>query len=190
MRRLLSILLFALWLPLTAAAQDTTLVANPTEHHDDEIGELLYGDTATGTVRPHRTDTYPEGRVRERRLTEETDEPQETAYEKELAKHQYVDGFRIQVCAHGNTNADHKQARETGRRFKGYFREWRVDVRLITPRWVCLAGDFYTRKEAQAALQRVQSTHKFKSATIVRAKIKNARYKKESDRETGEGAER
>lgn len=179
MKRFIPALLLLL-LPLCAQAQDTIHVAP------------VVPDTGAieGTVRPRRTEPTSEGRVRERRTTViDTDEPFETEYEKAIRHRQYLDGFRIQVCARGNTNADHQRVRETGKRFKGYFREWRVEVRLITPRWVLLAGDFYTRREAEAALRRVQATHKFKSATIVRAKIKNAKYKRDTDQKADQDAE-
>lgn len=192
MKKFLSACIIMMLIPIVSFAQDDVTKkeenAQVTVHQDAEINSLLYENkptqqeavstapTTSNVNRSTSTSKGAGGNIRAKRTGQNASMVAKQDPNTEDTKHQYIDGFRIQVCSRGNTNENHEEVKKIGQKFKGYFREWRVEILLRSPRWVCLAGDFRTRKEAQAALKRIQYTHKFKSCTIVRAKIKNAKY--------------
>ena len=192
MKQFITALIIGLLFPLCSMAQEDVTKKEVQEnevtiHQDDEINNLIFGEVEAvedfeeehvqqQVATPQKTNKATQstrGTVRANRVANNT----AVDVMREIDHRRFIEGFRIQVVSRGNTNKDHQEVRQIGKQFKNVFKEWRVEVRLKSPRWICLAGDFKTREQAEAALKQVKKTHKFKSATIVRAKIKNAEYK-------------
>lgn len=80
---------------------------------------------------------------------------------------QKVQGYRIQVFSgSGNTQAK-KTAKAMEAKIRSAFPELAVYCHFKSPRWICRAGDFATRAEAQRYLTKIRNQNISSEATIV-----------------------
>lgn len=79
---------------------------------------------------------------------------------------QKVQGFRIQVFAGSGAQAK-KTAKAMEAKIRRAFPELAVYCHFMSPRWVCRAGDFATRAEAQRYLTKLRNQNISNEATIV-----------------------
>lgn len=84
-------------------------------------------------------------------------------------------GYRIKIFTGGNTREDREMARNVGKSFKSRFPHIPVYMHFVSPHWICTAGDFPTRDEAQEFLNNTRhegATASFSGMTIVKSQIK------------------
>lgn len=80
---------------------------------------------------------------------------------------QKVQGYRIQVFSgSGNTQAK-KTAKAMEAKIRSAFPELAVYCHFKSPRWICRAGDFATRAEAQRYLTKIRNLNISTECTIV-----------------------
>lgn len=80
---------------------------------------------------------------------------------------QKVQGYRIQVFS-GSGNAQAKKtAKAMEAKIRNAFPELAVYCHFKSPRWICRAGDFATRAEAQRYLTKIRNLNISTEATIV-----------------------
>ena len=80
---------------------------------------------------------------------------------------QKVQGYRIQVFS-GSGNAQAKQtAKAMEAKIRSAFPELAVYCHFKSPRWICRAGDFATRAEAQRYLTKIRNLNITSEASIV-----------------------
>lgn len=125
-------------------------------YQDEEIEELVNGKFVPAAVR----DSLARVAREEARKKEKTDGP-----------HTKVNGFRVQIFMAGNTAKDKATIRNWARKFKTYFPDVNAYVTFNAPHWVCAAGDFRSREEANELLRQVRAIGQFKGACIVRSKV-------------------
>jgi len=83
----------------------------------------------------------------------------------------YTVGYRIQVYAGGNNRQSKAEAHRMANLVRSTFGDIPVYTKFNSPRWVCQAGDFKTREEANEQLQKMRATSYFGEASIVKSKI-------------------
>lgn len=98
-----------------------------------------------------------------------------TASKKADVAYRMTQGYRIKIFTGGNTREDKEMARNVGKGFKSRFPHISVYMHFVSPHWICTAGDFPTRGEAQEFLNKIRhegATTNFSGMTIVKSQIK------------------
>lgn len=80
-------------------------------------------------------------------------------------------GYRVQIYMAGNTAKDKTMVKNWARKFKTHFPTVNAYVYFNSPHWICAAGDFKTREEANEMLHMIRNRGAFTSASIVRSKV-------------------
>lgn len=83
-------------------------------------------------------------------------------------------GWRVKFFTGGGSREDKENAQAAGREFKRHFPEVSVYMHFVSPHWICLAGDFVSKEEAEAFVQKVSASGLYGNTAlnIVRCKIK------------------
>lgn len=83
-------------------------------------------------------------------------------------------GWRVRFYMGGSSRAEKENAQAAGRAFKSRFPDVPVYMHFMSPHWVCVAGDFLTRAEAEAFIQRVRSMPGVRSSSmsVIKSKVK------------------
>lgn len=78
-------------------------------------------------------------------------------------------GFRLQIFTGGNSRADKKAALQAQQKCRAAFPELATYVHFFSPHWVCRAGDFQKREEAQRYVSKLRA--RGLEARIIRSNI-------------------
>lgn len=83
-------------------------------------------------------------------------------------------GWRVRFYMGGSSRADKESAQAAGRAFKSMFPDVPVYMHFMSPHWVCVAGDFLTRAEAEAFIHRARAVPgvRASSMSIIKSKVK------------------
>lgn len=83
-------------------------------------------------------------------------------------------GWRVRFYMGGSSRVEKENAQTAGRAFKKAFPDVPVYMHFMAPHWVCLAGDFLTRAEAEAFIRRAHSVPGVRSSSmsIVKSRVK------------------
>ena len=74
----------------------------------------------------------------------------------------------------GSSRADKENAQAAGREFKRLFPDTPVYMHFVSPHWICVAGDFVNKEDADAFIGRVRESGQFKAAgmTVMKSRVK------------------
>lgn len=83
-------------------------------------------------------------------------------------------GWRVRFYMGGSSRAEKENAQAAGRAFKSRFPDVPVYMHFMSPHWVCVAGDFLTRAEAEAFIHRARSVPgvRASSMSVIKSKVK------------------
>lgn len=134
-----------------------------TIHQDADIEALVNGQTRNASRPAQRPSIYQV-------------QPQDSAFFNTdspvtTGRRAKTMGYRIQVYAGGNNRSAKQDAQRMAGLVRSYFSDIPVYTNFISPRWVCRVGDFKTFEEANEMLHRMQETHRFNEASIVKTQI-------------------
>lgn len=141
-----------------AKPEKTKKPKGKTEEHKDNTTPTKPG----ANDKTNHTPTQPAPNV-ETRTTERTTAP--STYTGRRVR-QKVQGYRIQVFAGSGAQAK-KTAKAMESKIRNAFPELAVYCHFKAPRWVCRAGDFATRAEAQRYLTKIRNQNISSEASIV-----------------------
>ncbi len=80
-------------------------------------------------------------------------------------------GYRIQIYS-GPASRDAKNAATAAAvKSRQVMPDLEAYAMFVSPRWLCVVGDFITREEAEEARERLQKTGEFGLLTIVRSQV-------------------
>ena len=96
-----------------------------------------------------------------------TTAPKSTAYTTRA-------GWRVKFFTGGSSRADKENAQAAGREFKRLFPDTPVYMHFVSPHWICVAGDFVNKEDADAFIGRVRESGQFKAAgmTVMKSRVK------------------
>lgn len=80
-------------------------------------------------------------------------------------------GYRVQVYSGPATREAKNQAAAAAAKARMYFPEVAAYSFFVSPRWVCVIGDFLTHEEALTMKQRISKSRAFNESTIVRSQV-------------------
>lgn len=83
-------------------------------------------------------------------------------------------GWRVRFYMGGSSRTEKANAQAAGRAFKNMFPDVPVYMHFMSPHWVCVAGDFLTRAEAEAFIRRARSMPgvRASSMSIIKSRVK------------------
>lgn len=83
-------------------------------------------------------------------------------------------GWRVRFYMGGSSRAEKESAQAAGRAFKSMFPDVPVYMHFMSPHWVCVAGDFLTRAEAEAFIHRARAVPgvRASSMSVIKSKVK------------------
>ncbi len=83
-------------------------------------------------------------------------------------------GWRVKFFTGGSSRADKEDAQSAGREFKRLFPDTPVYMHFVSPHWICVAGDFVNKEDADAFVDKVRESGRFRSAgmTVVKSRVK------------------
>lgn len=83
-------------------------------------------------------------------------------------------GWRVKFFTGGSSRVDKENAQAAGREFKRQFPETPVYMHFVSPHWICVAGDFVNKEDADAFIAKVRSTGQFNTAgmTVMKSRVK------------------
>lgn len=80
-------------------------------------------------------------------------------------------GYRVQVYSGPATREAKNQAAAAAAKARMYFPEVATYSFFVSPRWVCVIGDFLTHEEAVTMKQRISKLRAFNESTVVRSQV-------------------
>ncbi len=80
-------------------------------------------------------------------------------------------GYRVQVYSGPATRDAKNQAAAAAAKARTYFPEVAAYSFFVSPRWVCVIGDFLTHEEAVTMKQRISNSRAFNESTVVRSQV-------------------
>lgn len=83
-------------------------------------------------------------------------------------------GWRVKFFSGGSSRVDKENAQATGREFKRLFPDTPVYMHFVAPHWICVAGDFVNREDADVLVRRVRQSGQFANSglAVVKTKVK------------------
>lgn len=84
-------------------------------------------------------------------------------------RHYNSAGFRVQIFTGGNSRADKQAALQAQQKCRAAFPELATYVHFYSPHWVCRAGDFQKREDAQRYVSKLRA--RGLEARIIRSNI-------------------
>ena len=83
-------------------------------------------------------------------------------------------GWRVKFFTGGSSRVDKENAQNAGREFKRLFPDTPVYMHFVSPHWICVAGDFIHKEDADAFISKVRSTGQFNTAgmTVMKSRVK------------------
>ena len=83
-------------------------------------------------------------------------------------------GWRVKFFTGGSSRADKENAQAAGREFKRLFPDVPVYMHFVSPHWICVAGDFVNKEDADAFIGRVRESRQFNTAgmTVMKSRVK------------------
>lgn len=83
-------------------------------------------------------------------------------------------GWRVKFFTGGSSRADKENAQAAGREFKRLFPDTPVYMHFVSPHWICVAGDFVNKEDADAFIGRVRESRQFNTAgmTVMKSRVK------------------
>ena len=83
-------------------------------------------------------------------------------------------GWRVKFFTGGSSRVDKENAQAAGREFKRLFPDMPVYMHFVSPHWICVAGDFVNKEDADAFIGRVRETRQFNTAgmTVMKSRVK------------------
>lgn len=80
-------------------------------------------------------------------------------------------GYRVQIYSGPATREAKNQAAAAAAKARTFFPDVSAYPIFVSPRWVCVIGDFLTREEAVTMKQRISNSGVFNESTIVRSQV-------------------
>lgn len=83
-------------------------------------------------------------------------------------------GWRVKFFTGGSSRVDKENAQAAGREFKRLFPDTPVYMHFVSPHWICVAGDFVNKEDADAFISRVRESRQFNTAgmTVMKSRVK------------------
>ncbi len=83
-------------------------------------------------------------------------------------------GWRVKFFTGGSSRVDKENAQAAGREFKRLFPDMPVYMHFVSPHWICVAGDFVNKEDADAFIGRVRESRQFNTAgmTVMKSRVK------------------
>ena len=83
-------------------------------------------------------------------------------------------GWRVKFFTGGSSRVDKENAQAAGREFKRFFPDTPVYMHFVSPHWICVAGDFVNKEDADAFISRVREARQFNTAgmTVMKSRVK------------------
>ncbi|MBP5360711.1 MAG: hypothetical protein J6129_04430 [Bacteroidaceae bacterium] len=83
-------------------------------------------------------------------------------------------GWRVKFFTGGSSRVDKENAQAAGREFKKLFPDTPVYMHFVSPHWICVAGDFVNKEDADAFIGRVRESRQFNTAgmTVMKSRVK------------------
>ncbi len=83
-------------------------------------------------------------------------------------------GYRVKVYMGGSTREDKETAQNVGKEFKRLFPNVPVYMHFVSPHWICTAGDFISKAEAQTFIQEIRESGRYSTQgmTVVKSRVK------------------
>ena len=118
-------------------------------HQDAELEKMVNGDAKSDTVRNEQAKAH-----------------------KTTAAYTKDNGYRVQIYMGGNTAQDKAKVKSMARSVKARFPAVNVYVYFNAPHWICSAGDYKFREDANRMLSQFRDAG-FNSSCVVRTKTNN-----------------
>lgn len=83
-------------------------------------------------------------------------------------------GWRVKFFTGGSSRVDKENAQAAGREFKRLFPDTPVYMHFVSPHWICVAGDFVNKEDADAFISRVRESRQFNTTgmTVMKSRVK------------------
>lgn len=83
-------------------------------------------------------------------------------------------GWRVKFFSGGSSRADKENAQAAGREFKQAFPDVSVYMHFISPHWICVAGNFVNKEDADAFVNRIKSSRLSRATgiTVIKSRVK------------------
>ncbi len=112
--------------------------------------------------------------VHKDRLVSHSQREQHTVVPTAPTAYTTTSGWRVRFYMGGSSRAEKENAQAAGRAFKNMFPDVPVYMHFMSPHWVCVAGDFLTRAEAEAFIHRARAVPgvRASSMSVIKSKVK------------------
>ena len=82
-------------------------------------------------------------------------------------------GWRVKFFTGGSSRVDKENAQAAGREFKRLFPDTPVYMHFVSPHWICVAGDFVNKEDADAFISRVRESRQFNTTgmTVMKSRV-------------------
>ena len=83
-------------------------------------------------------------------------------------------GWRVKFFTGGSSRVDKENAQTAGREFKRLFPDTPVYMHFVSPHWICVAGDFVNKEDADAFISKVRESGQFNTSgmTVMKSRVK------------------
>lgn len=83
-------------------------------------------------------------------------------------------GWRVKFFVGGGSRADKENAQQAGHDFKRVFPDVPVYMHFVSPHWICVAGDFVNKEDADALIRKIKASGLLgtKGMTVVKSRVK------------------
>ncbi len=125
-------------------------------HNSSSVKKTLPVDNKENKLVAHRTDSVS------------VPAPRRHLLPSEVVKRS---GYRVQIYSGPATREAKNQAASAAAKARQYFPDVAAYPIFVSPRWVCVVGDFLTHEEAASMKQRIHKSRAFNESTIVRSQI-------------------
>ena len=125
------------------------------------------------TTQPTQTKPAVKGNISTLASSTTTSAPAQTKSSKPTAYTTRA-GWRVKFFTGGSSRVDKENAQAAGREFKRLFPDMPVYMHFVSPHWICVAGDFVNKEDADAFIGRVRESRQFNTAgmTVMKSRVK------------------
>ncbi len=135
------------------------------------VPSVAAGTSVAKTAQPTQAKPVVKGHIST--LASSTTTPTQTKTSKPTAYTTRA-GWRVKFFTGGSSRVDKENAQAAGREFKRLFPDTPVYMHFVSPHWICVAGDFVNKEDADAFISRVREARQFNTAgmTVMKSRVK------------------